>query len=253
MNTELMIIVFGLFFIAMLYSSVGHGGASGYLAILSLTTYANEGSVWLKQHAWTLNLIVAGIAFFYYRKEGYHDIKLTLPFISTSIPFAVLGSYVYINGSVYDVLLSIFLILSAWKLLTIKKTEIFENVNIPDIKISLLIGSIIGLICGIVGIGGGILLTPIIIIKGWATPKGAAATSAIFIWLNSIAGLIGSTLSGQLVEFDNILSFSLVVLIGGIVGAKWGSKNISQKYIRSILSIVLIIAASKRMLELIII
>ena len=86
------IIVLGLFLMAVLYSSVGHGGASGYLAILSLSIYANEGDLWLKQHAWILNIIVAGVAFFNYKKEGFHDFNLSWPFLITSIPFTLYAS-----------------------------------------------------------------------------------------------------------------------------------------------------------------
>ena len=86
------IIVLGLFLMAVLYSSVGHGGASGYLAILSFSIYANEGDLWLKQQDWILKIIVAGIAFFNYRKEGFHDFNLSWPFLITSIPFTLYAS-----------------------------------------------------------------------------------------------------------------------------------------------------------------
>ena len=99
-----------LFLIALLYSSVGHGGASGYLAVLSLTIYAEYDSGWLKQHAWALNLVVAAIAFYHYKKAGFFNLKLTLPFILGSIPFAIIGGYLRVDGVFYDTLLSITLI-----------------------------------------------------------------------------------------------------------------------------------------------
>ena len=127
MQIEFEIVVFGLFLMALLYSTVGHGGASGYLAILSLSVYANEGDLWLKQYAWFLNLIVAGIAFFNYRKEGFHDHGLTWPFLVTSIPFTFFASSLKIGDGGYNLLLSLFLIFAAWKLLMGKKMNVTES------------------------------------------------------------------------------------------------------------------------------
>ena len=248
MQIEFEIVVFGLFLMALLYTAVGHGGASGYLAILSLSVYANEGDLWLKQYAWFLNLIVAGIAFFNYRKEGFHDRDLTWPFLVTSIPFTFFASSLKIGDGGYNLLLSLFLIYAACKLLMGKKMNVAENKTLK-VSNALLIGAIIGLTCGLVGIGGGILLSPILIINGWAKPKTAAATSAIFIWLNSLAGIIGSSISQHLVDLGNITPFVLAVLLGGFIGSKYGSKNAPQNSIKYLLSAVLLIAASKRILE----
>ena len=248
MQIEFEIVVFGLFLMALLYSTVGHGGASGYLAILSLSVYANEGDLWLKQYAWFLNLVVAGIAFFNYRKEGFHDFNLTWPFLVTSIPFTFFASSLKIGNDEYNLLLSLFLIFAAWKLLVDKKENVedIRTLKIPD---GLLIGAIIGLTCGLVGIGGGVLLSPILIINGWAKPKTAAATSAIFIWCNSFTGIVGSSISQQLVDLGNIAPFAAAVLLGGFIGSKYGSKKAPQSSVKYLLSAVLIIAASKRIIE----
>lgn len=248
MQIEFEIVVFGLFLMALLYSTVGHGGASGYLAILSLSVYANEGDLWLKQYAWFLNLIVAGIAFFNYRKEGFHNFDLTWPFLVTSIPFTFFASSLKISNDEYNLLLSLFLIFAAWKLL-IDKRENVEDVRALKVPNALLIGAIIGLTCGLVGIGGGVLLSPILIINGWAKPKTAAATSAIFIWLNSFTGIVGSSISQQLVDLGNIAPFAMAVLLGGFIGSKYGSKNAPQSSVKYLLSAVLFIAASKRIIE----
>jgi len=233
---------------ALLYSSVGHGGASGYLAILSLSVYANEGDLWLKQYAWFLNLIVAGIAFFNYRKEGFHNLNLTWPFLITSVPFTFFSSSLKIGNEEYNLLLSLFLIFAAWKLLIDKKENI-EDIMPLKVSYALLIGAIIGLTCGLVGIGGGVLLSPLLIINGWAKPKTAAATSAIFIWLNSLTGIIGSSMSQQLVDLGNIAPFALAVILGGFIGSKYGSKTAPQSSVKYLLSAVLIVAASKRIIE----
>ena len=191
MEIEFFSICLGLFFISVLYSSVGHGGASGYLAILSLSVYGNMESSWLKQYAWCLNLVVAAIAFYHYYRGGYYDKKLTLPFIIGSIPFAILGGFLRIDGVIYDSLLSITLIWAAYKLYQIRIDLEVEN-SIPDLKISISSGAGIGFFSGIIGVGGGIFLSPIILLKKWANPKTVAATSALFIWVNSMAGLFGA-------------------------------------------------------------
>jgi len=248
MYIEFEIVVFGLFLMALLYSTVGHGGASGYLAILSLSVYANEGDLWLKQYAWFLNLIVAGIAFFNYRKEGFHNFDLTWPFLITSIPFTFFTSSLKIGNDEYNLLLSLFLIFAAWKLLIDKKENV-KDITALKVPNAFLIGAVIGLTCGLVGIGGGVLLSPILIINGWAKPKTAAATSAIFIWLNSLTGIIGSSISQQLVDLGNISPFALAVILGGFIGSKYGSKTAPQNSVKYLLSAVLFIAASKRIIE----
>ena len=249
MQIEFEIVVFGLFLMALLYSTVGHGGASGYLAVLSMSVYANEGDLWLKQYAWFLNLIVAGIAFFNYRREGFHNFDLTWPFLITSIPFTFFASSLKISNDEYNLLLSLFLIFAAWKLLIDKKENI-DNIRTLKVSNGLLIGAIIGLTCGLIGIGGGILLSPLLIINGWAKPKTAAATSAIFIWLNSLTGIVGSSISQHLVDLSNIAPFAISVLLGGFIGSKYGSKNALQSSVKYLLSAVLLIAASKRIIEL---
>ena len=256
-GVEFGLLLIGLFIMAILYSSVGHGGASGYLAIMSLTSVATGAelmeSAWLKQHAWFLNIIVASLAFYYYRKEGHHDLKLTMPFIIASIPMAFLGGFLLIDGSVYDLLLSITLVLAAWRLYGSMAFDEDIKTTIPTFKQAAPWGVGIGLVSGIVGVGGGIFLSPIVLLKKWATPKTVAATSAIFIWVNSIAGLAGAGISGQLnLDLEILASFAFVVLIGGFIGSFYGSKISSQSTIQKLLVIVILVAASKRILGLLI-
>ena len=119
----------GLSIIAAMYASVGHGGASGYLAVLSLTAYAANDQVWLKQHAWSLNLLVAGIAFYAYKKSGFFDIKLALPFIVSSVPAAFIGGYLRVDSTVYDILLSLTLVFASWKIYSSKKSQFTIEVH----------------------------------------------------------------------------------------------------------------------------
>ena len=251
MDLGLVAIVFALFCVAALYASVGHGGASGYLAILSLTTYGTMESAWLKQHAWCLNLVVAAIAFWHFHRAGHHVPKLAIPFITASVPFAMLGGYLLVDGAIYDLLLSICLIAAAWRLFTVRIGDT-EIEGIPEWKIVAPVGGSIGLASGIIGVGGGIFLSPILLLKRWATPKGAAATSALFVWVNSLAGLGGATLSGQLaIDLEVLLPFAGAVLVGGFVGSRYGAEIAPQDMIRRLLVIVLLIAAAKRILDLV--
>ena len=241
----------GLMLIAALYSSVGHGGASGYLAILSLTAFATRDSAWLKQQVWCLNLLVAALAFYHYRRSGNHIPKLTIPFIVASIPLAVIGGYMAVSGGIYDILLSLTLVWAAWRLFSIpSESGGNSEIVIPEMKVAAPLGGAIGFLSGIIGVGGGIFLSPIILLKKWATPKSAAATAALFIWVNSAAGLTGSALSGQLVlEVGTLIWFLSAVLVGGIIGSRYGAYFATQNVVRKILVIVLVIAALKRLLE----
>ena len=249
---ELVFILFGLFIVAILYSSVGHGGASGYLAILSFTTYGVMSSAWLKQHAWCLNLVVSGIAFYHYHKANHHIPKLTWPFVVGSVPFAILGGYLIVDGVIYDTLLSIVLVWAAYRLLRINDDVNDNFLNIPPKKVAYPIGGGIGFVSGIIGVGGGIFLSPIMLLNRWATPKNIAATSALFIWINSAAGIFGAIISNQLsMDFQVLIPFVIVVIVGGYIGSKYGAVFAPQNSVRKLLVIVLLIAATKRVIELI--
>ena len=249
---ELLLLV-SLFIIAGLYASVGHGGASGYLAVLSLTVYAENDPGWLKQHAWSLNLLVAGIAFLAYKRSGFFDSKLAIPFIIGSMPAALIGGYLRVNDDIYDILLSVTLVVAAWKLYTTKSDKYVNSFsNRPPVHIALIVGVVIGLLSGIIGVGGGIFLSPVILLFGWSDPKTTAGVAAVFIWLNSAAGLIGSSLSGQnVIEIGVLIPFALAVLIGGYLGSKFGSEKFSQNSVKNLLISVMLIAATRQILALI--
>jgi uncharacterized membrane protein YfcA len=207
-------------------------------------------AAWLKQHAWCLNLVVAAIAFYHYHKAGYHVPKLTLPFVLMSVPLAAIGGYVRIDGAIYDMLLSMTLIWAAYRLITIRNEIDDVETVVPELKVAVPVGGGIGLMSGVVGVGGGIFLSPVILLNKWASPKVVAATSALFIWVNSAAGLCGAALSGQLnLDVSVLLPFAVVVLIGGFLGSRYGA-TAPQQIIRKILVVVLIIAAARRVMAL---
>jgi len=248
-TVEFGLILAGLFLVALLYSSVGHGGGSGYLAILSLTSYGTMEAGWLKQYAWCLNLIVAGIAFWHYSKAGHHMRGMTVPLVVASVPFALIGGYLRVDGALYDTLLSVTLIWAAWRLLLIKRDFVGVSVEPPDPREALPVGGAIGLASGVIGVGGGIFLSPVILLRHWATPKAAAATAAAFIWLNSAAGLAGAGLSGQLqIEWEILGVFGVAVLSGGLAGSRYGADVAPQMLVRNLLVVVLLVAASRRVL-----
>ena len=250
MEWVLIAVCLALMVVAVLYSSVGHGGASGYLAVLSLTTYGAMESAWLKQHAWCLNLVVAAIAFYHFHRAGYHVPKLTVPFIVASIPMAMVGGYLAVDGAIYDLLLSICLLAAAWRLFTTSVSDVVVDSE-PSWGMAAPVGGTIGFASGIIGVGGGIFLSPVLLLKKWATPKGAAATSALFIWVNSLAGLGGATLSGQLVlEWSVLFPFVAAVLVGGFIGSRYGAEIAPHQMVRKLLVVVLVVAAARRVLEL---
>ena len=248
LGNEEVLISIALLAVATMYSSVGHGGASGYLAILSLTSFALMEDDWLKQHAWSLNLIVAGLAFYRFNKAGHYIPSLSVPFILGGFPMAFVGGFLQVNEGVYDSLLSVVLILAGLRL--VFSMDEGEHGSFQWSFLGCVaVGALIGLISGVVGIGGGVLLSPLLIILHVGRPKEVAATSALFIWINSAGGMIGSTVAeGILLDLDTLFPFSLAVLIGGVLGSRYGSSMASERGVRVILSAVLLIAASKRIL-----
>ena len=226
--------------VSFLYASVGHGGASGYLALMALFSIAPEV---MKPTALLLNLFVSAIAFYYYYKEGYFNRKLFLSFAIASIPMAFLGGMIEVDATIYKKILGVLLIFAILKMLNIFGKE---STKIKDIKMwqGLIVGGAIGFFSGLIGIGGGIILTPVILLLHWGKMKEAAAVSALFIWVNSASGLIGQLSSGVSVTIE---SFGLVAIaiIGGFIGGYFGSKKMSSLNLRYVLAFVLVIASVK--------
>tara|TARA_R110002049_G_scaffold248695_11_gene423189 strand:- start:1154 stop:1894 length:741 start_codon:yes stop_codon:yes gene_type:complete len=226
--------------VSFLYSSVGHGGASGYLALMALFSFAPET---MKPTALLLNLFVAGISFYYYYKEGYFNKKLFITFAIASIPLAFFGGTIEIDASIYKKVLAILLVFAILKMLNVFGKE---SKNIQEVKLwqGLVVGGIIGFFSGLIGIGGGIILTPIILLLHWGNMKEAAAVSALFIWVNSAAGLVGQLSSGITIEKESFILVTIAI-IGGVLGGYYGSKKINNQNLRYILAFVLIIASGK--------
>jgi uncharacterized membrane protein YfcA len=226
--------------VSFLYASIGHGGASGYLALMAIFSVTPE---LMKPTALLLNLFVAAIAFYYYYKEGYFNKKLFISFAVASIPMSIIGGYIEVDTTIYKKILAVLLLFAILKMLNIFGKE---SAIIRDIKLwqGIVVGGIIGFFSGLIGIGGGIILSPIILLFHWGKMKEAAAVSALFIWVNSAGGLIGQLSSGVNL---NIQSFGLVAiaLIGGVFGAYYGSKKLNNQNLRYLLATVMAIACFK--------
>lgn len=232
-------IALSLYLVGFLYASVGHGGASGYIAVLSL--YAIPVSTY-KPLILILNILVAGVAFFQFRKAGYFRWKLCRIFLITSIPAAFIGSKYSLEGNIYHYLLGLALILPIIKLIGINPQE---NETTKTVKVlpALLIGTLLGGLSGMLNIGGGIFLSPVLILLGWANVKEAAAASALFIVLNSFSGLLGS--SATLMINPSAINWFIMAAAGGITGAYWGASRFHHVTVRYLLSAVLTIASVK--------
>ncbi|GAB5398459.1 MAG: sulfite exporter TauE/SafE family protein [Aureisphaera sp.] len=226
--------------VAFLYASVGHGGASGYLALMAIFSFAPEV---MKSTALLLNLFVAAIAFVHYYRAGYFNKKLFLSFAIASVPLAFLGGMIEVDASIYKKILGVLLIFAILKMLNVfgKESSIIREVKVWQ---GLLVGGLIGFFSGLIGIGGGIILSPVILLLHWGKMKEAAAVSALFIWVNSGAGLIGQFSNGVRLSSLSLVLVGIAIL-GGFFGSYVGSKKLNNKHLRHLLAIVLIVASFK--------
>ena len=238
-NMELAFITL-LIIVAFLYASIGHGGASGYLGLMAL--FSLDPMI-MRSSALILNLFVAGVSFIAYYRGGYFKPKILLPFIITSIPFAFFGASLNIDPKIYKVVLGVFLFLAVLRMLIYKPKE-SKHLENPPLLPALLIGAGLGFFSGMIGIGGGIILSPLLILLGWANIKQAAAVSALFIFLNSAAGLLGILQSG-FIGNAQISVWILAALCGGLLGSFAGSYKFSSIRLQYILAFVLILASFK--------
>jgi uncharacterized membrane protein YfcA len=219
-----------LFTVAMLYSSVGHGGASGYLALMAI--YAFSPAV-MKPTALILNLFVSLTSFIQFYRGEHFKWKIFLPLALASIPLAFLGGLILMEASVYKKILGVLLFIPVIRFLffsNIPDSELKKN----SVMISVLIGSLIGFISGLIGIGGGIILSPI----------QTAAISALFIFVNSLSGLAGQLTKGITFSPD-MLSYVGIAFAGGLCGAYLGALKFNQNVLKNTLAIVLMMAGWK--------
>lgn len=236
---ELIVVVLAI--TAILYSAVGHGGASGYLALMAI--FGVEVVV-MKSTALTLNVFVSLISFYAFYRSGNFRIKILLPFIIGSIPMAFIGARMDVDPKIYKIILGVFLVIAVIRMLFFNSKEIEDTKEVRFLP-ALIIGSLLGFFSGMIGIGGGIILSPILILLRWATLKETAAVSAAFIFVNSFSGLVGMYLNGQYQPNDNIAIWVTAGVIGGIIGGTLGSSKLSINNLKYFLAAVLFAASIK--------
>ena len=241
-------IYFLFFLIALLYSSVGHGGASGYIAIFALFGIASPKLV---SSATCIKYNCRINKFYKLLQVRIFSKKLLLPFVLTSIPAAFIGGLIKISEPTFDLLLSVALILSGIRLLFLREIKTSKVDSQIPLKTTLTIGMILGFAAGVLGIGGGVFLSPLLLFFGWANAKQTAATSSAFIVLNSISGLASQTIKGNF-NFELIIPFIAIVFVGGFLGSRLGSSKLSFRKLQAILGIVLLFAGIKTIFPLII-
>lgn len=237
MQDYLFLILLGI--VAFLYASVGHGGASGYLALMALFSFQPS---LMKSSALILNIFVSFTSFIQFYRAGHFRWKLFYPLALASIPMAFVGGIMPISDSLYKKLLAVCLILAIFRMV-LKPQEGKEQKEASFIG-SMIMGACIGLLSGMLGIGGGIILSPILILLNWANMKQTAAISALFILVNSLSGFAG--LLSKRFEPNSQIYVWLVVAFGcGLAGSYFGSRKFNIPTLRYTLAGGLIIACLK--------
>jgi uncharacterized membrane protein YfcA len=233
----LLLIAIGL--IAFLYSTVGHAGASGYIAVMTLWGIA---PTTIRPTALVLNILVASIGAFQFWRAGHFTWKLFWPFALLSVPTAYLGGYLQPSASVLRILIGVVLLFSAARLV-LRRSDPPETFA-PSRPTAISVGAGLGFLSGLTGTGGGIFLTPLLLFCRWAHIRQAAAVSALFIWVNSVAGLVG-----YFTKVHSVPSLGLILapaaIIGGFVGSHLGSRRFAVRAISLFLAAVLLIAGTK--------
>ncbi len=229
-----------LFFVAFFYAAVGHGGASGYLALMALYGVAPEE---MKPTALMLNLFVSLTSFIQYYRGGYFLKKLFIPIAAASVPLAFIGGMITVEESMYKRILGVLLLFPVFRFFFFRNVE-DSALKDQNLVIAVIIGGIIGFLSGMIGIGGGIILSPVLLLLQWTNQKQTAAISAAFIFVNSLAGLGGMLTQG--ISFTgNMLMYIAVAFTGGLLGAYFGAKRFNQNVLKYILAVVLLMASYK--------
>jgi uncharacterized membrane protein YfcA len=239
------ILLGALFFAAaLLYSSVGHGGGSGYLAAMALLGMP---PAMMRPTALVMNVGVAAISLYRFAGASGFNRRLFLPFAVTSVPMAYIGGRIHLPVAWFGVLVGVVLLFSALRLFgeTLQRDgHARELRGPPPLAVALAVGAGIGLLSGLTGVGGGIFLSPLIVLMGWGTVRDSAAPTAAFILVNSIAGLAG-LLTRQPALPDALPYWVAAVLVGGLIGATLGARRLGNTGLRRALAAVLLVAGAK--------
>jgi uncharacterized membrane protein YfcA len=242
-STHVLLLSLLILFAATLYSSVGHGGASAYLAAMALFGLAPGV---MKPTALCLNLLVASLTTFRFYRAGYFSWRTFLPFAAASVPFAFLGGALTIPTNVYKQIVGVVLLFAAVRLFLHTRSKLDANADtrMPPLWLAALLGAGIGFLSGLTGVGGGIFLSPLLLLMRWADVRRTAGVSAAFILVNSAAGLLGNVASVKSLP-ATIPYLAVAALVGGLVGSELGSRRLPSPAIRRLLALVLVIAGVK--------
>ena len=236
----------GMLLASFVYASVGHGGASAYLAAMALAGLAPAE---IRPIALALNILVSSLAAWKFWRAGHFRWRLFWPFAAVSIPFAYLGGAITLPGNVYKIVVGVVLLYAAWQLWRSGRVgEEMRPVREPPIVLAIAIGAVLGLLSGLTGVGGGIFLSPLLLMLGWAGTKQTSAVAAPFILVNSIAGLAAGLISGAASLPAMTWILGGVVLVGGWLGAEHGSRRFTNPVVRRVLAVVLAVAGAKMVL-----
>lgn len=239
----LILLLICIFVVAIIYSSVGHGGGSGYIAALALFSVAPAA---FKPTALVLNILVSSIATFSFARAGHFSWRLFWPFAAASIPCSFIGGYISLPLHLYKPLVGAILLFSACRLFY-RKEHVDTEIQRPSVPVALTFGALLGLLSGLTGVGGGIFLSPLLLLLKWGRVREVSAVAALFVLVNSISGLLGHLSSLQAIpQFAWLLA--IAALIGGSLGSFFGSRRLPVAFVVKSLAVVLVIAGAKLLL-----
>jgi len=233
----------GMLVAAFVYASVGHGGASAYIAAMAL---AGVAPAEMRPIALTLNVLVSSLATWKFWRAGHFRWRLFWPFAAVSIPFAYLGGAITLPGHLYKSVVGLVLVYAGWQLWqSFRAGDEMRAPRNPAIPLAMAIGAAMGLLAGLTGVGGGIFLSPLVLLLGWAGTKQTSAVAAPFILVNSLAGLAAGFAAGTVALPRAVWLLAAVVMVGGWLGAEYGSRRFTNPLVRRVLAVVLAVAGAK--------
>ena len=242
----LLLLAAGMLLAAFVYASVGHGGASAYLAAMAL---AGVAPAEMRPIALTLNILASSLATWKFWRAGHFRWRLFWPFAAVSIPFAYLGGAITLPGQIYRIVVGLVLVYAGWQLWrSFRAGAEMRAVRPPAVPLAMAIGAAMGLLSGLTGVGGGIFLSPLLLMLGWAGTKQTSAVAAPFILVNSIAGLAAGFVAGTASLPSSTWILAAAVLAGGWLGAEYGSRRFTNPVVRRVLAVVLGVAGAKMVL-----
>ena len=243
-DTEFSLLIGLIFLSALLYASVGHGGASAYLASMALVGVAPET---MRPAALILNVAVASIAVYKFYRVGAFSSRLFLPLAIAAMPMAFFGGLITLPSHIYKPVIGLVLLYAAWMVFR-RAGQVYQvNLELPKTPVLLAVGGVLGLISGLTGVGGGIFLSPLLLFFRWAEVRVISGVSAAFILVNSLSGLAGVMTKSPVLP-TTLPYWVLAAVIGGYIGAEYGSKRLAVPAIRKALAVVLLIAGVKMVL-----